>query len=358
MKHALPQSAPMSHDRVSARAEFPEQSPKSSDDPPAPLRKADSRLMSSKRDFSWDDLKYFLALVRTGNPTSAARGIKADHTTVRRRISALEAALQTHLFSSHGGDYELTAEGDRLLKYAEEMESLSGRIEEEIANSDSAISGTVRIGAPDGFGSYFLAPRLPLLASTYPGLAIQLVILPRVINLSNREADVAVALSVPDQNRQIVRKLIKYKLHIYGSKAYLDANPPITAMADLSGHRFIGYIPDLIYTPELDYLPESTFPLQSSFESTSVIAQVQAASAGYGLMILPTFIATSDRALQPVLPELFCLEREFWLVIHPESVNLTRVRAVIDFITEQTRREKALFSAASIGCGNGNPLGR
>jgi DNA-binding transcriptional LysR family regulator len=174
------------------------------------------------------------------------------------------------------------------------------------------------------------------------------VILPRVINLSNREADVAIALSVPNQNRQIVRKLIKYKLHVYGSAAYLDSHPPIKAISDLSSHRFIGYIPDLIYTPELDYLPEFKLPLQSSFESTSVIAQVRAAAAGYGLMILPTFIAASDETLRPVLPELFCLEREFWLVIHPESVNLTRVRAVIDFITEQTRREKSLFSAASV----------
>ena len=333
----------MAHDKVDNGIDDPEQPSKPLDEVLA-TRKADSRLTSTKRDFSWDDLKYFLALVRTGNPTSAARGVKADHTTVRRRISALEAALRTHLFSSRGGDYELTAEGDRLLKYAEEMESLAGRIEEDIANSDRAISGTVRIGAPDGFGSYFLAPRLPLLSSTFPGLAIQLVILPRVINLSNREADVAIALSVPNQNRQIVRKLIKYKLHVYGSKTYLDTHPPITTLTDLSSHRFIGYIPDLIYTPELDYLPEASLELQSSFESTSVIAQVQAASAGYGLMILPTFIAASDKTLQPVLPNLFCLEREFWLVIHPESVNLTRVRAVIDFITEQTRREKALFS--------------
>jgi DNA-binding transcriptional LysR family regulator len=342
MKQALPQTARMPQDSENGgpAAKIPDESG-------VPLRKADSRLLSGKRDFSWDDLKYFLALVRTGNPTSAARGIKADHTTVRRRISALETALRTHLFSSHGGDYELTAEGERLLKYAEEMESLAGRVEEDIANSDRAISGTVRIGAPDGFGSYFLAPRLPLLASTFPGLAIQLVILPRVINLSNREADVAIALSVPNQNRQIVRKLIRYKLHVYGTKEYLDAHPPITAVSDLSAHRFIGYIPDLIYTPELDYLPEFELQLQSSFESTSVIAQVQAAAAGYGLMILPTFIAATNKALRPVLPSMFCLEREFWLVIHPESVNLTRVRAVIDFITEQTRRERSLFGSAA-----------
>src|SRR5258708_32818176 len=121
MKHALPQSTPMAHDSGNIVPDDPGQVSKPPDDPPPASRKADSRLMSGKRDFSWDDLKYFLALVRTGNPTSAARGIKADHTTVRRRISALEAALRTHLFSSRGGDYELTAEGVRLLKDSEEM---------------------------------------------------------------------------------------------------------------------------------------------------------------------------------------------------------------------------------------------
>src|ERR1700685_2033098 len=150
MKVALPRGGPGSGDAPNTEVVGPDSESKPVEAGVDAPRVLSAKRMTSKREFSWDDLRFFLALVRAGNPHAAAKGMRTDHTTVRRRISALETALRTHLFNSHGGDYELSAEGDRLLKYAEEIESLAGRIEEEIADSDGAISGTVRVGAPEG----------------------------------------------------------------------------------------------------------------------------------------------------------------------------------------------------------------
>jgi DNA-binding transcriptional LysR family regulator len=293
--------------------------------------------------FDWNDLRFFLELVRTGSPSSAGRRLKADHTTVRRRVDSLEDALCARLFAVRGPTYQLTAEGDRLLKYAEEIETLANRLQSEIANSDLAVSGTVRVGAPDGFGAFYLAPRMAKLSLEHPELQMQLIVLPRVINLSNREADIAIALSPPSQQRQIVRKLTKYRLGIYASAIYLRGRPPIVSAADLATHTFIGYVPELLHTPELDLLPQLGATQGATFELTSIVAQVQAAIAGAGLCVLPSFIASAEPRLQAVLPHVLNLEREFWLVIHPEVVNLARVRAVIDFIAEQVRRDRDLM---------------
>jgi DNA-binding transcriptional LysR family regulator len=293
--------------------------------------------------FNWDDLKFFIELVRSGSPSAAGRKLRADHTTVRRRVLALEDALQARLFSTRGQNYGLTVEGDRLLHYAEAIEGLATRAREDVSKSDTAVAGTVRVGAPDGFGSHFLSSRMPALAALHPQLKIQLIMLPRHMNLTNREADMAIALETPNQHRQIIRKLTDYKLYIYGSESYLEGHAPIVGRDDLKNHPFVGYVPDLIYSPKLDYLAELDPAFVAAFESTNVISQMQAIKSGAGLGILPSFLAATEPSLRPVLADDFSIDRQFWLVIHPEAINLTRVRTVIDFVAESVRRERRLF---------------
>lgn len=295
------------------------------------------------RDFEWSDLKFFLELVRAGNPSSAGRRLHADHSTVRRRVAALEDALHARLFANRGPVYDLTPEGEQMLRYAEAIESLAIRAEEEVSQRDLAVSGTVRIGAPDGFGALFLAPRLAALGKTYPDLRFHVVILPRVVNLSNREADIAVSHSQPNQQRQVVRRLTNYRLRLYAAPEYLAAHPPIEKLDDLSQHRFIGYVRDLIADADLDLVPSPESAAPSVFESTNILAQRESAAAGLGLCVLPDFVASRDSRLVPVLPDAFSVTRQFWLVIHPEMINLARVRTVIDFVVESVRSERALF---------------
>lgn len=296
--------------------------------------------------FDWNDLRYFLELARSGSAKAAGRRLRADHTTVRRRLQLLETALGARLLDSQSGIYQLTEAGTHLLQLAERVESLALEAQNHVADAAHGVSGHVGIGAPEGFGTEYLAPRIPALLGRHPELRLGLVALPRVFNLSKREADIAVALTPPNQQKQIVRKLTGYRLGLYASKRYLADAAPIRRLSDLKTHVFVGYIGELLYSAELDYLPELGFPVRPAFESSSIMAQKRAIECGFGVGILPHFLAAATPDLLPVLPDQLSLDRNFWLVVHPEVVNLIRVRTVIDHIVDMVQRDRALFQGS------------
>ncbi|MGF7176850.1 LysR family transcriptional regulator [Azospirillum doebereinerae] len=296
-------------------------------------------------DFNWNDLRYFLAVARAGTLTTAAQRLRADHTTVSRRVTALEEALRVTLFERRPSGFTLTAQGERLKQTAESMESAAFLAQSVVADGDSSLSGAVRIGAPDGFGSCFLAPRVSGLCDRHPDLEIQLVATPRVFSLSKREADIAISLSCPQEGRLYARKLTDYRLGLYATVAYLDAHPPIGSREALAGHDFIGYIDDLIFAPELDYV-EAIGQIAPRIKSSSLVAQREATLAGAGLCMLPAFIAGSEPTLVPVLADQVAITRSFWLIVHEDMRSLARIAVAADFIAEAVRREQGLFLPA------------
>lgn len=293
--------------------------------------------------FDWDDLRFFLAVARSGRLTAAARRLGADHATVSRRITSLEESLKAKLFERRPQGYALTGHGEQLLAKAESMETEALAIQSEIGGADMALSGTVRIGAPDGFGSTFLAPRFAGLGKAYPGLELQLIAMPRLLSLSKREADVAITLAPPKEGKVVARKLCDYRLGLYASQDYLDAMPKVTAAEDLFGHRIVGYIDDLIFTPELDYLDEVAKGLRAQIQSSSVLAQMNAVAAGAGIGVIHHFMAVDEPRLVPVLPESVSITRSFWLLVHADLKDVARVRAVVDFIVRESKANRALL---------------
>lgn len=291
----------------------------------------------------WDDLKFFLAVARTGQLTTAAKGLKVDNATVARRIRALEAALDARLFERNPKGYSLTEAGQRLLPSAEAMETTTLQAQAQLQDRDDSLEGVVRLGAPDGFGSFFLAPRIHKLAHRHPKLALQLVALPRVFSLAKREADLAVAVTRPKSGRLLAAKLTDYRLRLYAAPHYLKQQPPIRDLDDLRHHAMIGYIPDLIFDPELDYMPILGRKLVPKIASSNLIAQMNAALAGAGICILPDFLAGGHAGLQPVLGKAFSLTRTFWIVAHEDTAQLRRVRETIDFVKDEVRTAKDLF---------------
>jgi len=295
-------------------------------------------------DFNWNDLSAFLAVARTGRLTTAAARIGMDHTTVGRRIAALEAGLGARLFDRSPQGYALTSHGERLLPTAERIESLTLQAAHELGEADQALSGTVRIGAPEGFGSYVIAPLMARLADRHPDLQIQLVAISGVLSLSKREADIAVTLSAPREGRLVSRKLTDYGLSLYAAPSYLDPRPAILTRADMGRHRFIGYIGDLLYAPELDYMQAPDVDIHVSLQSSNLIAQLQAALAGAGLCVLPDFIAAREPGLRRVLPDAVHLDRSLWLVTHADLKSLARIRAVTAVIVEAVKADRAMFT--------------
>ncbi|ACB94269.1 LysR family transcriptional regulator [Beijerinckia indica] len=294
-------------------------------------------------DFDWNSLRSFLAVARTGRLTTAARTLGVDHTTLSRRIAGLEEALKVKLFERHPSGYRLTNAGDRLLLSAETMESIALTTQSQIGGEDLAVTGAVRIGAPEGFGSNFLASRIAALCHQHPQLEIQLVAMPRLFSLSKREADIAISLAPPREGRLVARKLTDYRLRLYAAPAYLATLPPIKSIEDLRDCRFIGYIDDLIYSQELDYLGEIASFLSPQLKSANLIAQLNAAITGTGICVLPDFIARGCEGLVPVLPSQVSLMRSFWLVTHADLRGLARIKTVSAFISNEVKTAQALF---------------
>lgn len=294
-------------------------------------------------EFNWNHLQTFLAVARCGRLTSAAARLSSDHTTLSRRITSLEQALDAKLFERLPTGYVLTSEGERLLPVAEQMERLALSAEDEVGGAALALSGPVRIGVPEGFGSYFLAPRISKLADKHPALSLQLIAGPALYSLAKREADVIVTLSRPGEGRLYARKLTDYRLGLYGAKRYLDVRPAIAGVADLQQHRFIGYIGDLLHAPELDYLHKLNPAIVASIESSNLVAQLRAAIAGAGLCVLPDFIAMHEPELVPVLREEVSLTRSFWMVAHADLKDLARIKRTMSFIADEVSDAQASF---------------
>ena len=293
--------------------------------------------------FDWNDLRSFLAVARSGRLTVAAARLGLDHTTLSRRIAALEHALKARLFDRSPSGYTLTEQGLRLMPIAEEMERLSLGAEEMVGGSAANVSGTVRIGSPEGFGSYFLAPRIASLKERFPQLTPQLVAAPAVFSLARREADVVVSVSRPPAGRLTVSKLIDYDLALYAAPSYLAAHPPIESAADLCRHRFVSYIGDLLHFPELDFLQHVAPECATSVESSNLVAQLRATLAGAGLCVLPAFLARGEPGLERVLPDEVSLTRSLWLIVHQDLGELARVKAVVRFIREEIEGARSLF---------------
>ena len=293
--------------------------------------------------FDWNDLRSFLAVARSGRLTVAAARLGFDHTTLSRRIAALEHGLKSRLFDRSPSGYTLTEQGLLLMPIAEEMERLALGAEEMVGGTAATVAGTVRIGAPEGFGSYFLAARIAALKERFPQLIPQLVAAPAVFSLARREADVVVSVSRPPAGRLTVSKLIDYDLALYAAPSYLEGRSAIDSAADLCSHRFVSYIGDLLHFPELDFLQHVAPDCATSVESSNLVAQLRATLAGAGLCVLPAFLARGEPALVRVLPEEVSLTRSLWLIVHQDLGELARVKAVVRFIRDEVAAARGLF---------------
>lgn len=270
----------------------------------------------------WDDVRLFLALARTPRLSQAARRVGQDATTLSRRIQRLEREVQATLFERTRGGYLLTERGQQVLAQAEAMEAAALDIGRD-ADAD-ALSGTIRASVSEGFGARVLAPRLPAFAASYPRVHVDLIASTGFLNLTRREADLAVMLARPERGPLVARKLADYRLGLYASPAYLAGAPPLERATGLVHHRLVGYVADLIYAPELRYLAEIDPRLEVALASSSIVAQAELIAGGAGCGILPCFIGDTMQGVERRLPEIDIV-RSFWLVVHRDARRVRRI---------------------------------
>lgn len=290
----------------------------------------------------WEDARLFLAAARAGQMLGAARRLGISQATLSRRIAALEAATGRTLLIRRPHGCAPTEAGAALVARLERIEAEMQAAEQELGGAAGRVSGTVRIGAPDGFGIAFLAPRLAVLAEAHPGLVVQLVPVPRSFSLSEREADLAVLVGRPDSGRLVARKLVDYTLGLYAAPGYLARHGTPKTVEDLSAHRLVGHVEDLVYAPGLNYPRELVPGWRSTLEVSGAIAQARAVEGGAGIGVLHDFIARQAAGLIAVLPHLATM-RSYWLAM-PESLrDSPRVQAVATFLRDRAHVDRDVF---------------
>ncbi|MCU0815229.1 MAG: LysR family transcriptional regulator [Cypionkella sp.] len=296
----------------------------------------------------WDDLRVFLAVARTESLSAAGKRLGLDPATVGRRIARLEEQTGTGLFTRSPQGYALTEEGARLVPAAEAAEAAALAAEEALRQPQGAggLSGQIRLGAPDGCANYLLPPVIAAIVAENPGLEVQIVALPRVFNLSRREADMAIGVSRPEAGRLTVQKLSDYHLSLAAHPDYLNGRPKVESLADLRVHRMVGYIPDMIFDKELDYLGGLGVTLVG-VASNSVPVQLQLLRAGAGIGVVHDFALPHAPELIRLLPGEVRLTRAFWLIRHEGDSRSARLSRFAALLAEGIRREVARAEAFS-----------
>jgi DNA-binding transcriptional LysR family regulator len=291
----------------------------------------------------WDDLRIFLAVARTESLSAAGKRLKIDPATVGRRIARLEETTRARLFAKSPQGYALTEAGTRLMPHAEAAERATLGAEESLSGP-GGLTGQIRLGAPDGCANYLLPQVLARICDANPGLEVQIVALPRVFNLSKREADMAIAVSRPDAGRLTVQKLTAYHLQLAASQSYLAARP-VRGPQDLRHHRFVGYIPDMIFDKELDYLAEIGIG-PATLTSNSVSVQLNWLRHGAGVGVVHDFALPAAPEMTRILTGQLSLTRAFWLIRHESDTRLDRLNRFADQLTREARAEMVRLESA------------
>lgn len=282
----------------------------------------------------WDDIRVFLAVAREKRLVNAGRELGLDPATVGRRIVAFETGLDRELFDRSPQGYELNDAGQSLIGQAQEMERLAAGLAGNQEGQAESLSGTVRIGAPDGVSNYLLTDACDALSRENPDLHVQALVLPRLFSLSKREADLAITVSPPSASRLTVRKISDYGLSLYARSDVIASAGPIRSLDDLRGLRGIGYVSDMIFDRELDYFALLGRDTEPALTSNSLIMQVRWCLKGAGFCILPDFVAREHAELTAVLPDEVRLTRAFYLVRHQDDARVARINRLAEVIVD------------------------
>lgn len=288
---------------------------------------------------NWDDLRFFLDLARTGKLTTSARRLGVEHTTVARKVRALETTLGGQLLVRTPGGYTLTERGQRILESAEDMELAYSHVAASVEDNAN-VRGLVRIGCNEAYGTQILPGHIAQLMTSYPALRVETLALPRAIPLQRNEADIVITIDRPDRGPYIASKLQDYELGLYASAHYLSSSPTISSSSDLSEHDFIDYVSEMVLAKSVPKPAEYTAPGHIKYRSTSILGQMKAAESHLGIAILPTFIAASS-SLHRVLPDEIVLKKSYWITMHSSLRKVSRFITVFTQLRELARHSNS-----------------
>jgi DNA-binding transcriptional LysR family regulator len=279
----------------------------------------------------WDGLQVFLAVARGGRVSAAARRLGVEHTTVARRIAALEKTLGVSLFYRTTRGYLLTPEGQNVVSAAEAMERSALAVEARARENSGALAGQVRVAMPPEYGSHWLAPKLATFRAMHPQIELQILVGTRQRDLSRGEAELAIQPPRPTQMGMVAVRLGRVAVGLYASRSLIaDKRLRIRKLADMRDLLLLAYTSPFQVLQEAKWFQPILASAAIGLESNSTHALLAAARAGAGVAVLPRFVAREHDDLVAVSDDVAA--HDLLLITHPEVRRDPKVRATADFL--------------------------
>jgi DNA-binding transcriptional LysR family regulator len=297
--------------------------------------------MTDRRRLSADDLLVLLAVGRSGRYVTAADELGLNHTTISRRIAALEQSIGGRLLARSAGGWELTELGRDALSAAEAVEtalrSLAGPA------GPRTLEGVVRMSATDGFSAYIAAPAAADVQRRHPKVTVEIVAATRRATQQRSGLDIEVVVGEPQVHRAQAARLGDYRLGLYGSRDYLERHGAPSSRSELAEHPLVYFIDSMLQVDDLDLARTFAPAMRESVTSTNVFVHVEATRAAAGLGLLPCFMADRHDDLIRVLPEDVGLLLTYWLVARTETLRRPEVAALVDAIRARMEEQRDLL---------------
>lgn len=292
---------------------------------------AEVTLPPGNRRPSADDLLVLLAVGRSGRYVTAAEELGLNHTTISRRIAALEESIGGRVLARGAGGWELTDLGQQALSAAEAVESAVRSLAVDPAG-ERALVGVVRISATDGFSAYIAAPAAAQVQRRHPNVAVEIVAATRRASQQRSGLDIEVVVGEPKVHRAKAIRLGDYCLGLYGARDYLAEHGAPAFVDDLARFPLVYFIDSMLQVDDLDLATSFAPAMRESVSSTNVFVHVEATRAAAGLGLLPCFMADRHDDLVRVLADTVAVRLTYWLVARAETLRRPEVAAVVEAI--------------------------
>ncbi|MEM9691381.1 MAG: LysR family transcriptional regulator [Myxococcota bacterium] len=287
---------------------------------------------------NWDNYRFFLAAVRGGTLSAAARALKVAQPTAGRRIEALEQEVGP-LFDRDAQGMSLTPLGEEILPHVEAMAQQASALEQCAVRHRSGVRRTVFIATTMGLSTHWLAEKTALLRVDVPDLRVSVRVgIPRA-DLIHHEADIALRMGSPAHDDLVGRRCGKIGCGLYASRAYLEQNGSPASLEALDDHTLVDSEGEIADLPQVKVLRHRTAAAAVALGCDSVTVQIAALKAGLGIAPVPCFMAEPSPVLVRLLPELFHVEVDLWLLVNPRLKHEPTVRRVLDHLHEEAVRD-------------------
>ena len=299
----------------------------------------------------WDKLRIFHAVADAGSLTHAGDTLHLSQSAVSRQVRALEESLNTTLFHRHARGLILTEQGELLFDATKSMNKRLEAASARIRDSEEEVFGELRVTTTTGFGTLWLAPRLPKLYEQFPDLKIDLMLVEHVLDLPMREADVAIRMKEPSQADLIRKRLMSVRMRLYATQDYLDARGTITDIDEIANHRLICQSPSSAQVAAGATLVQHllSYDAPSMFTVNNYFGVLQGVLNNLGIGVLPDYVIDDFPDLVRVLPDLESGEVPVFLAYPEELRQSKRIAAFRDFVQDEiiTHRKKLRDAGAA-----------